>query len=152
MAATLKLQSSDGKTFEVNINAAKQSTTIKTMLNDLGIENEAEDQVVPLPNVTSSILEKIIEWATEHKEDPDLTEEDEFKYFEIKFEDLPKWDQDYILGVDMQTLCELTLAANYLEMKGLLNLTCKGIASKMIGKSPAELRKTFNVKCDEGEK
>ena len=34
---TMKLQSSDGDTFEVDVEIAKQSVTIKTMLEDLGM-------------------------------------------------------------------------------------------------------------------
>lgn len=33
---TIKLQSSDGEVFEVDVEIAKQSITIKTMLDDLG--------------------------------------------------------------------------------------------------------------------
>lgn len=33
---SIKLQSSDGDTFEVDVEIAKQSVTIKTMLEDLG--------------------------------------------------------------------------------------------------------------------
>jgi hypothetical protein len=42
---TLKLQSSDGHLYNVDIAAAKQSTTIRTMLEDLGIDDETGDQV-----------------------------------------------------------------------------------------------------------
>ena len=144
--STLRLQSSDGKVYDVDVNSAKQSTTIKTMLEDLDIGTEAvNDQIVPIHNVRSDILEKVIEWSDEHKADPEPNEDDDFKYFETKFQDLPKWDQDFILALDQATLFELTLAANYLEVKGLLNLTCKGIANLIIGKTPADIRKTFNI-------
>ena len=53
----IKLKSSDGEVFEVDIEVAKQSVTIKTMLEDLGV-GEANDEVVPLPNVNSTILKK----------------------------------------------------------------------------------------------
>jgi S-phase kinase-associated protein 1 len=55
------------------------------------------------------------------------------------------------LGMDKTTLFELTLAANYLEVKGLINLTCKAIANMIIGKTPEEIRKTFNVRCDDDD-
>ena len=55
----ISLQSSDGETFKVDIEIAKQSVTIKTMLEDLGMD-EGEDEIVPLPNVNAAILRKVI--------------------------------------------------------------------------------------------
>ena len=66
--STIKLQSYDGEIFQVDLEIARQSLTIKTMLEDLGITDDEE--TVPLPNVSADILKKIIEWATQHKDDP----------------------------------------------------------------------------------
>uniref|UniRef100_A0A8C9Q7W9 SKP1 component POZ domain-containing protein n=1 Tax=Spermophilus dauricus TaxID=99837 RepID=A0A8C9Q7W9_SPEDA len=47
---SIKLQSSDGEIFEVDVEIAKQSVTIKTMLEDLGMDDEGDGDPVPLPN------------------------------------------------------------------------------------------------------
>ena len=62
---SIKLQSSDGEIFPVDVEIAKQSETIKTML-DLGMDEE-DEELVPLPNVNAAILKKVIQWATYHK-------------------------------------------------------------------------------------
>merc|ERR1712184_5575 len=91
------------------------------------------------------ILQMVIDWADHHKDDPPQDEEDENK--EKKIDDIPPWDLDF-LKVDQGTLFELILAANYLDIKGLLDLTCKTVANMIKGKTPEEIRKTFNIKND----
>ncbi|KMQ95471.1 s-phase kinase-associated protein 1-like protein [Lasius niger] len=140
----IKLQSSDGEVFEVDVEIAKCSVTIKTMLEDLGMD-EDEEEVVPLPNVNSAILRKVIQWASYHKDDPPPPEDDENK--EKRTDDISSWDADF-LKVDQGTLFELILAANYLDIKGLLDVTCKTVANMIKGKTPEEIRKTFNIKND----
>ncbi|CAB4061859.1 SKP1 [Lepeophtheirus salmonis] len=138
----IKLQSSDGEIFTVDTEIAKQSVTIKTMLEDLGMEDE-EEEVVPLPNVNAAILRKTIQWATYHKDDPPIQEDDENKR-KKRTDDISSWDADF-LKVDQGTLFELILAANYLDIKGLLDVTCKTVANMIKGKTPDEIRKTFNT-------
>lgn len=91
------------------------------------------------------ILSQVIEWATHHKDDPSPPEDDENR--EKKTDDIDPWDQDF-LKVDQGTLFELILAANYLDIKGLLDVTCKTVANMIKGKMPEEIRKTFNIKND----
>jgi len=141
---TIKLQSSDGEIFDVEVDIAKQSVIIKTMLEDLGMD-ESEDDPVPLPNVNAAILKKVILWCTYHKDDPPAPEDDENK--EKRTDDISSWDTEF-LKVDQGTLFELILAANYLDIKGLLDVTCKTVANMIKGKTPEEIRKTFNIKND----
>ncbi|XP_059534891.1 S-phase kinase-associated protein 1-like [Myotis daubentonii] len=140
---SIKLQSSDGEIFEVDVEISKQSVTIKTMLEDLGMDDGGDDDPVALPNVNAVILKKVIQWCAHHKDDPPPPEDDENK--EKRTDDIPVWDQEFF-KVDQGTLFELILAANYLNIKGLLDVTCKTVANMIKGKTPEEIRKTFNIK------
>ena len=61
----LKLQSSDGEVFQVETQIAKQSNTIRTMLEELGMGDD-DDEAIPLPNVNATILKKVISCQSQH--------------------------------------------------------------------------------------
>ena len=88
MATSVKLLSSDGEVFQVDVEIAQKSITIKTMLEDLGLTEEDNDIPVPLPNVNAAILKKVLEWATHHKSDPVPSEEDE--------KSIGDWDANFL--------------------------------------------------------
>lgn len=71
--------------------------------------DDDEEEVVPLPNVNSAILKKVIQWATYHKDDPPPPEDDENK--EKRTDDISSWDADF-LKVDQGTLFELILVSD----------------------------------------
>ncbi|XP_009379340.1 SKP1-like protein 1A [Pyrus x bretschneideri] len=131
----ITLKSSDGESFEVEEAVALESQTIKHM-----IEDDCADNGIPLPNVTSKILAKVIEYCKRHV---DAAKPDE----KISEDDLKAWDQEFV-KVDQATLFDLILAANYLNIKSLLDLTCQTVADMIKGKTPEEIRKTFNIKND----
>lgn len=139
----IKLKSSDGEVFETDVEIAKSCGTIKTMLADLGMDDE-NDAPVPLPNVNSSILRKVLEWAAHHKNNAAAVE---IKVEGKPTEDIDSWDADF-LKVDQGTLFELMLAANYLDVNGLFDVTTKTVAKMINGKTPEEIRKTFNIQND----
>ncbi|KAI3944996.1 hypothetical protein MKX01_028378 [Papaver californicum] len=60
---------------------------------------------------------------------------------------LGKWDKE-LVNVDQETLFSLIMAANYLNIKNLLDLTCRTVADMIKGKTPEEIRQTFNIKND----
>ncbi|XP_059435568.1 SKP1-like protein 1B [Corylus avellana] len=131
----ITLKSSDGEAFEVDEAVALESQTIKHM-----IEDDCADNGIPLPNVTSKILAKVIEYCKKHVEAANPEER-------TSDEDLKAWDAEFV-KVDQATLFDLILAANYLNIKSLLDLTCQTVADMIKGKTPEEIRKTFNIKND----
>jgi S-phase kinase-associated protein 1 len=58
-----------------------------------------------------------------------------------------EWYATFV-AVDQQTLFELILAANYLEIKPLQDLTCATVASLIKGKTPEEIRGIFGLVND----
>ncbi|KAJ1981385.1 hypothetical protein H4R34_002093 [Dimargaris verticillata] len=60
---------------------------------------------------------------------------------------LDDWDREFC-RVDQVTLFELILAANYLDIKPLLDLACLTVANMIRGKRPEEIRRQFNIKND----
>jgi len=140
MAQTVKLQSVDEQEFTVPVEVAKSSETIKHMIEDIGPE-----QAIPLPNVTGKILQKVITYCQYHLEHPTPVSEE--KKDDKRTDDISPWDLEFC-KVDQATLFELILAANYLDIRPLLDLTCKTVANMIKGKTPEEIRKTFNIKND----
>jgi S-phase kinase-associated protein 1 len=143
----VKLQSNDtggtAKIFEVEPPVAYMSLTIKHMIDDIA-GGEIPDDPIPLPNVSARILEKVVEYCQHHHEHPTAPSD---KADEKRTDDILPWDLDFC-KVDQPTLFELILAANYLDIKPLLDLTCKTVANMIKGKTPEEIRKTFNIKND----
>ncbi|KAH7332138.1 hypothetical protein KP509_20G070200 [Ceratopteris richardii] len=46
------------------------------------------------------------------------------------------------------TLLDLILAANYLNIQSLLDLTCQRVADMIKEKTPEEIRRAFNIEND----
>ncbi|KAF9600827.1 hypothetical protein IFM89_013062 [Coptis chinensis] len=127
----ITLRSSDGEVFEVEEDVIIQSVTIKNL-----IEDGCTDGGIPIHNVTGDILAMVIEYCVNHAVKPDAKDE------VIK---LKKLDEE-LLKVDQATLFELVLAAHYLDIKNLMDLTSQAIADSVKHKSPDEISQIFNVK------
>ncbi|KAJ4794743.1 SKP1 [Rhynchospora pubera] len=149
----ITLKSSDGEEFQVPEAAAKLSQTICNL-----IEDEWDEGFIPLPNVTATILSKVIEYCKKHTEAEEASKKEKAKSEEgsssttqdsskAPTESLNEFDKNFV-EVEQATLFDLILAANYLNVKGLLDLACQKVADMIKGKSPEEIRKHFNIKND----
>ncbi|ELK28091.1 S-phase kinase-associated protein 1 [Myotis davidii] len=58
------------------------------------MDDEGDDDPVPLPNVNAATLEKVIPCCTHHKSDLPPPEDDENK--ENRTDDIPVWDQEFL--------------------------------------------------------
>lgn len=136
----VKLKSSDNEMFDVPKEVALQSETVRNMIEDVA----PSEKGIPLPNVQSKILSKVIEYCKYHVNAKKPGEDGKPSVSE---DDVKAWDQEFV-HVDQATLFDLILAANYLNIKDLLDLTCQSVADMIKGKTPEEIRRTFNIKND----
>ncbi|KAI9184477.1 hypothetical protein H9P43_003530 [Blastocladiella emersonii ATCC 22665] len=140
-----KLTSSDGETLTVSLDVANRSVLLKNMLEDVGDDADTE---IPIPNVTARVLKKVIEYCEHHKNDPlPNPDEEEDTEERRRSDDIDEWDSEYIT-VEQEMLFEIILAANYLDIKPLLDLGCKTVANMIKGKTTEEIRKTFGIQND----
>ncbi|EIM90003.1 ubiquitin-protein ligase [Stereum hirsutum FP-91666 SS1] len=138
------LVTSDNEQFTVDKDVAERSVLIKNMLEDVG----ETDQPIPLPNVSSAVMKKVLDYCEHHRGEPLPTAEtDSQDETRKRTTDIGEWDQKFI-AVDQEMLFEIILAANYLDIKALLDVGCKTVANMIKGKTPEEIRKLFNIVND----
>ncbi|CAI7736044.1 unnamed protein product [Closterium sp. NIES-54] len=120
----LKLKSSDNEIFEVDQEVALQSDTVKNMIEDVDVSSASEP--IPLPNVSGRILAKVIEYCKYHV---DAKKPGSMEKPAVTDDEVKAWDQEFV-KVDQATLFDLILAANYLHIKDLLELTTISLQKK----------------------
>ncbi|KAI9203114.1 E3 ubiquitin ligase complex SCF subunit sconC [Polychytrium aggregatum] len=146
MSAKIHLTSQDSVSFTVDRQVAERSMLLKNMLDDIG----ESDTPIPLPNVSGKILDKVISYCEHHKEDPPVVHDEERDAYDPakkRVDDTDEWDSTFI-QVDNDQLFEIILAANYLDIKPLLDLGCKTVANMIRGKTPEQIREMFNIEND----
>eukprot|EP00588_Corethron_pennatum_P014130 CAMPEP_0194267272 /NCGR_PEP_ID=MMETSP0169-20130528/1849_1 /TAXON_ID=218684 /ORGANISM="Corethron pennatum, Strain L29A3" /LENGTH=166 /DNA_ID=CAMNT_0039008091 /DNA_START=167 /DNA_END=667 /DNA_ORIENTATION=+ len=139
----IKLVSKEGDEFKVPIEVAKVSELVKTMIEEEGDDGEHE---IPLPNVKATVLAKVIDFCTRHAREP-MNEIEKPLKSGVMSDLVDKWFAQFI-DVEQVLLFELVLAANYMDIKPLLDLSCAAVASMIKGKSAEEIRKIFNISND----
>lgn len=134
-AETLMVETSDGELVDVEKTVAtKMSLAIRKK-----IESAGPNGVIQFDNITARALSKVMEYCHMHTAPHIVTME--------KGMDLKTWDEKFV-KLDPGTLCELASAAYHLQIKPLVDLTCQAIAQLLKGKTPAEIRRTFNILYD----
>jgi len=156
----VELISKEGDKFPVTIGVANMSELVKSMMEDKDEDEDDDDDddddddkkgsgkttEIPLPNVKSEVLKKVIEFCEHHLSEP-MTEVEKPLKSQNMADVVQKWYADFV-DLEQVLLFELILAANYMDIKPLLDLTCATVASMIKGKTPDEIRATFNITND----
>jgi len=139
----VKLVSIDGVEFVVEKDIALMSNFVASMLE----YSEEVEVRVPLPNVSGKILEQVVQFLQYNKKNP-LNEIGKPLKSSIMSENVnDPWFATFT-DKDQSIIFELILAANYLDIQPLLDLCCAKVASLIKGKTPEQIRLTFNIEND----
>ena len=114
----------EGTRYEVDRQTAEVSGVLRRMLEDVHDDQEAP---IPLMQINDKVMDPVLRYcrlaaAVSAGEHPSVT--------------LPE---------DKDSLIELVLASNYLDIPGLLDACCEAIARKLEGKSPDLIREEFGI-------
>jgi len=137
------LESSDEVQYEIAVPSALLSGTIRNVIDDLGGET---DVVLPLPEINSQNLADVITYLNYHVNDPPAQPDQPVDF-------ISDWDRQF-LGIradntvqNMARIYELIAAANYLDIKPLLDVTTKAVANALRGKSVEEMRAILGIQA-----
>eukprot|EP00756_Hemistasia_phaeocysticola_P048738 Hpha_TRINITY_DN23141_c0_g1::TRINITY_DN23141_c0_g1_i1::g.29648::m.29648/K03094/SKP1, CBF3D; S-phase kinase-associated protein 1 len=148
----LVLQSNDPKPVEfvVSRNACQMSGLIRDMLDpgDGGLDEEGERTTIPASNVNGRTLVHVISYCEHHWNNP---AEKVAKPLQVDIKDvISAWDYQFLFGnlikegeATPELLFEVMLAANFLNIKDLLDLTIIAIMHLLKGKNPDQVRAMF---------
>jgi S-phase kinase-associated protein 1 len=115
----------------------------------LGDEEDDDDEDasslpdIPLPNVSADVLGKVIEYCKYYQDDEMRAIQTPLTLNRLE-ELVQEWYAEFV-KVDKNLLFDLVAAANFMDIKPLLDLSCLAVSILIKGKSAAELRQMFNI-------
>ncbi|KAF8110773.1 hypothetical protein N665_0079s0087 [Sinapis alba] len=139
----ITLKSSDDVSFEVDEAVVVQSQILSHVVEDCTAPE------YKIEEVTGKTLAKVVEYCKNHVAvvvvvdggDPSSSSSDD--------DALKKWDAEFITQMDLSTVYDLLMAAHYLDIKGLFDLTCQRVADVITAcKDHKEIRATFDIVND----
>ena len=136
----LNIKTSDGQNFKLDWDVARQSQTVRKMLEVLKIEEDGDgENTIPLSNekVKGPIFKKALAWMEENRGKPDCQEElNLFQLLKEKvfvdWNQLNEWEKKFI-EMPVGDMFPLLQTGVFLEIKGLSNLMVKAFALQIQG-------------------
>jgi hypothetical protein len=145
----LKLTSKCGTSISIKKKWAFVSVLVKT-----SIENDETATEVPLPGVDGPILKLVTKYMQHHEGVEPPIVESPLKSTVMKEVCQDKWDAEFIdnIGEIRQSLYDLILAANYMDIKSLLHLGLAKVASLIKGQPLDKLKDILSTENDDKRK
>ncbi|CAO4373734.1 unnamed protein product [Caenorhabditis nigoni] len=131
----------DGQQFEADGHTIRHSKVLGLAAKNL----EPPENTIQVEKVKGDTMKLVLEWCVNHKDDgpyvskvgPGLR--------------LPHWDFRWLKEMNNQDLFDLITATNDLQIKQLMDYSCKTVANMAKGKNPEQLRQIFGILTDEEE-
>lgn len=139
---TINLVSQEGTEVPIKKKVGLRSVYIKGMIDD-------QSEQIPLPQITEKTIRRVIAYL-EHLEAGNASPEIERPLRSNDIRDVvTDWMADFITkDITDDEVQDLILAANFLDIKCLLALSCAQMATFIRGLSIPEFRKRFNLVND----
>ena len=111
------------------------------------IEDTDDDDLedIQVAKVTGAILEKVVAYCTHYQEAPMDKIETPLTGNTIEEVVKPEWYATFVNEIEQEKLYELVAAANFLNIKSLLDLTCFAVSVEVKGKSVESMRNIFHL-------
>lgn len=112
---------------------------------------ELQPKTAPEEKITEPVFKNVMEYC-DHYANPgesEYTEEEpDNKQYKPRMKELQDWDKDFFNKFSIQDVLYMSVAADFLGMERLYEVSCEFVALKVEGKNEVELRKMFGVEND----
>lgn len=136
MKKKIMVRTADGEVFELKKDVAMEIAIVKSFFQEDTVSYET---VMPIPNVQSWEMAKLIEYCNKNLELKGKADGDkELKAFQAEF----------INDQSTKSLLRLANVANYLEVKYFLDFLCQTVADRIKNKTVEYVRDLFGVEND----
>lgn len=139
--STVTLVSMDGDSFVVDAAAIVVSKLLDAMVDGPSAAKE-----IPLPNMRSSVVAKVVEFCQHNRTEPMKKIPQPIPHGNAVGDYVQEWYSAFVGGLGDELLFETLLAANYLDLPPLLEICAATIGLRMMNKTPDEVRREFNIK------
>lgn len=94
--------------------------------------------------ITPKFLNEVLRWMEYHETAPVVVPKQPLSSTNLA-DLLPEWDAKFADRDSMDDVFEIMVHANYLQVTPLVHIMCAQVASKLKGRTPDEIMKTFNI-------
>lgn len=135
---------------QVKFKVTRKNALISKLMSQ-AIEGDPRATEIDVPGAKAKSLKLVIEYMEHHVGVPEAIIEKPLKSKVMKDNCKDPWDATYIdrIGETKQDVYDLMLAANYMDIKCLLHLTCAKVGSWIKGQPLEKLREILAVKKDD---